>query len=401
MKKNAINLLLAAFLMLAATGPARAELLGDTLQPFVSVAEMYDSNLFRVRDRAALQALIGDDRLDDFITIASLGTGVRHQLSRQELDLLLRRDFIRYHHYSDQDVDRDEVKGGLSLLFLDALRVRLDGAYLRSPEPRSDYRSPDLNERKDLAAGVLVGYEMPSGLGLEWAYRWMEVKYSLPQFRTSEHDVNRYTATVSWKISPESRIYAAYQRDDTAYDQLLPLGAAVVDNSNIADSLRVGLEKVFSPRSSLSCSGGYLKRRNKASAARDFSGVVGKAVLGYGLTQKLGLKLRGERKLAEETFASSIYSISDSVGADLVYQLTEKVKGTLGGQLSRKDFQNLPQSGVDTRSDRTQELNAGLEWTPMEGLSVTASYGLAKRRSDEQTFDFTDHIAMASLGYHF
>ncbi len=381
--------------------PARAAFLGDTLKPFASVTEMYDSNIFRVRDRAELKSLVGEERLGDFITVASIGTGVRYRLSRQELDLLVRRDFIRYGNYSDQDVDRDEANGAVTLALLDALRVRIDGSYAKTPEARTDYRSAAVNRRREMAAGVSVGYVMTSGLGFEAAYRRLTVDYSLPQYRTSEYYIDRYAGTVSYRISPEARLYATYQRDEREYDQALVLGPTAVNNSNSADSIRVGLDKTFSPRTAVSCYVGYLNRRHKASSARDFSGVIGKVAASYALTAKLGFLLNWERQLYEETYADRIYSVTDTIGAGFAYQFTPKVKGTVFDRLSWKDFRDVPGSGVAPRSDFTQELNAGVEWTPLTRLTVSAGYQYARRSSDDPSFDYSDHVATATVAYRF
>lgn len=386
---------------LAAATPAHADFLGDTLKPFASVTEMYDSNIFRVKDREELKASIGDSRLGDFITVASVGTGLRYRLSQQELDLLVRHDFIRYGHYTDQDADRDEARGGLSLLFLDSLRIRLDGSYVKSPEARTDYKSVEVNRRRDVAAGVAVGYEMTAGLGLEGGYRRLTVDYSLPRYRTSEHAIDRYTGTVYWRLSPSARVYASYQRDETEYDEELTVASGAVNNSSSADSIRIGLEKTFSPKTAVSCSVGYLDRRHKGASARDFSGVIGRADVTYGATAKLGLILSGERQLYEETYTSRIYSVTDMVSAAMAYQVSEKVKLTVSERLTWKDFRDVPNSGAAPRSDFMQELSAGIEWAPIKGLAVSSGYTFSSRSSDEAAAEFDDHTVMTSLSYRF
>lgn len=395
------TLLLAAIFAAATAGPARADLLGDTLKPFASVTEMYDSNVFRVRDREQLKAQFGDDRLGDFITVAAVGTAVRYRVSRQEFNLHLQRDFIRFGHYSDQDVDRDEGNGALSLSLFDAVRIRLDGAYVNSPEPRTDYRSAGVNKRRNMEGGVSAGYEMTSGVGFEAVYRRLTVDYSLPQYRTSEHAIDRYAGTVSYRLSPEARLYATYQRDETEYTEALTIGPTSVNKSNSADFFRIGLDKTFSPKTAVSCSLGYLNRRYGASSARDFSGMVGKAAITYGVTEKLGFMLNGERQLYEETYAERIYSVNDSVGARFVYRISEKVRGTVFDRLSWKDFRDVPGSGVARRSDFTQEVNAGIEWDPVTRLTVSAGYQYAKRSSDDPTFDYSDHTLMTGVAYRY
>ena len=382
-------------------GPACAALLGDTLKPFASVTEMYDSNVFRVKDREQLRLLVGDDRMGDFTTQASVGTAIHYTLSRQELDLLYRHDFIRFAHYTGQDVDQDTASGSLKLTILDRLRITADGSYSKTPQPRADYQSTGQNEVTNIAGGVTVGYEMVSGVGFDAAYRRINVDYSLPQFSANQYGVNSYSGTLFYRISPETKIYGTYQRDDTTYGEQLPLGPVSVDNSNVSDSFRVGLYKSFSPRTAVSGYVGFLNRRHNAASARDFSGPIGKAEISYGLTAKLGLVLNWERQIHEETYTDRIYSVNDAVGAGLVCQISEKLKGTLMDRVTWKGFADLPGSGVVARSDFINDLNTGLEWVPINRLTVSLNYGFSTRNSDDDSFDFSDHAVTVGLSYKY
>jgi hypothetical protein len=179
------------------------------------------------------------------------------------------------------------------------------------------------------------------------------------------------------------------------------VGALTLRSDNVGDSFRIGLSKSFSPRTAVSGYIGYLERRHSALPARDFSGPIGKAEITYGLTPKLGLILNWERQLVEETYADRIYSVSDLAGAGLVYQVTEKLKGTVMGRLSWKDFADLPGSGVVPRSDFTQDLSAGVEWAPYNRLTIDLGYQYSVRSSDDDTFDFDSHAVTSGIAYRF
>jgi len=390
------------FVFLAATaGEARAALLGDTIKPFASVTQMYDSNVFRVNGPDQARALTGDDRLGDFITVAAVGTGVHYTVSREELNLLLEKDFLRYSHYAGQNADRDMATGNLGLVFLDKLRINLDGSYSRIPEPRSDYQNPGLNTVTSYGEGLAVAYETPMGVGMQAAYRRTTVDYSLQELKPNEHSSDRYEGTLFYRLSATSRTYVSYQREYISYGQNLQLASQSVNNDSTSDSVRLGLDKTFSPKTAVSCYLGYLNRRHDAFPARDFDGVTGKAEITYGLTARLGLAVNGGRQLNEESYADWIYSVNDWVGAALVYAVTEKIKGSLSDRLSWKRFKEIPGSGVAARSDRQHEINAGAEWAPLERLTVSFGYQYSARSSNLDTFDFTDHTVMSSLAYRF
>ncbi len=392
---------LAAVILLVLNGTTNAAFLGDILKPFVTASEMYDSNVFRVKDLGQLQAMVGDEQLYDFITMVTVGTQLHYSISRQELNLLLKRDFIFYAHYTDQNIDQNEASGNLALTFFDKVKMRIDGAYKTAPEPHVDYRSAAVNERTNISYGVSLGYEMMSGIGFEAAYRGSEVDYSLAQYKPNEYSVDTFSGKVSYRLSPDARIYAAYHRDDTDYKVNRQIGSETVNNGSAADSIRLGLEKTFSPKTSVSCYVGYLERRHNSDSARDFDGLVGKAEINYGLTGKIGLMLNWERQLYEETYADQIYSVTDAIGAGLAYAITEKTKATIYNRVTWKDFQGIAGSGVATRSDFLHDLNVGFEWTPIKRLTVNLGYQYSMRSSDDSSFDFTDHTVTTSVGYKF
>jgi opacity protein-like surface antigen len=397
--KVLFSLVTALAVLIIFTGRGEGAFLGDTLKPFVTLAEMYDSNIFRVKDRSQLP--VGDEQLYDFITTVTVGTKFHYSLSQAELNLLLKKDFLIYEHYTDQNTDQNEVNGNLAITFFDKVKMRIDGAYKTAPEGRGDYRSTAVNELKYTAYGVSLGYETPTGVGFEAAYRRAAVDYSLVQYKPNEYAVDTFSGTVSYRLSADAKIYAAYRRDDTEYKENMLLGSTSVNNSSAADSIRFGLEKTVSPKTTVSCYIGYLDRRHNQASARDYSGVIGRVAATYGITGKLGLMLNGERQIYEETYADRIYSVTDTFGIGLSYDLTAKTRATFYNWLLWKDFRDIPGSGVAKRSDFLHGMNIGLKWSPLNRLTVDLGYQYSTRSSDDETLNFADHMARASVSFKF
>jgi len=400
MSGGALLLLVFAALLYPA-GAARGAFLGDTVKPFASVSEVYDSNVFRVKDKEALQALTGDTRMGDLINVTSVGSEFHYDLSRQKLDLLLMRDFIMFGRLTRLDTSRTELSGNLALNLLDKVKVKIDAGYLKAPLPRADYQAAELNDMTSLRYAILLGYELGSGLGLEASYRRAEVAFSLPQYRANEYGDNQYSGTLSYRTRNDTRLYASYQREDRAYPEDLRQGEVTVKRDNVSDSLRAGFSKKFTPRTQVSGYVGYLNRRHSAVPIRDFSGVVGKAELDYGVSPKLGLVLNGELQIYEETYKDRAYSVSNSVGAGVVYQVSEKVKASVLHKVALKEYVALPGSGAGQRRDLTQELSAGVEWKPVQRCTVNLGYQFSTRGSSDSRFDFKDHTVSAGVAYKF
>ena len=112
-------------------GSALAGLAGDRIRPYLSVREVYDDNIFRVRDEGQLKSSIGDDQLADYLTIYTIGMGLDYRWSRQGLGVQLRKDFLRYGHYTSQNSGQDDVRGDIALRVLDRISAKITGGYSR------------------------------------------------------------------------------------------------------------------------------------------------------------------------------------------------------------------------------------------------------------------------------
>ncbi|UFS68818.1 outer membrane beta-barrel protein [Geomonas sp. RF6] len=399
--KGAVSLALALPPLFLGADEASCAFLGDVLKPFASVSETYDSNVFRVEDSGQLAALLGDDQMSDFSTIFTIGTALRYTVSHQSFEAMLKRDFIRFSHYTQEDADRDEVSGKANLSLLQKWTLKLDGGYTSAPEPRTEYTNPQQNIRTTYRYGFLAGYQLPIGLTLEAGYRRREVAYSLETYNVSEYDADIYTGTITWQISPTAQTYGTYEHDERTFREGTFVDGETLKRDNTGDSFRIGFNKTVSPRTSVSTYLGYLSRRHDDFPERDFSGVIAALEGSYGLTYKTRLLIGGERQIYEETYTDWIYSVTNTFSLGVNYQVTEKVKATALERLMWKDYEALPESSAPNRSDFINETSAGVEWAPINRLTLNLDYTYSSRDSDIEGFDFTDHTVTASVAYRY
>jgi len=401
-KGNSVQIWMAVIFSLLVVEYAHADFIGDTVKPFASLTGMYDSNIFRVRDKDELRAITGgDSRMGDYIAVLSVGTDVHYMISRQELNLMLKKEFMRYEHYSSQNSSADQATGNIALAVVDRLKINLLGSYTKRPVSRQDYQSTGLNKITDITGGIIVSYEMPAGFEIAGSYRKEKVSYSLPVFNANEYSVDQYAGTLTYKVSTTMNLYSTIQREYTRYRDDMVFGGESINNNSTSDSIRFGLSKTFTPKTTVSAYIGYLERRHREAAQRDFDGVIGRAEIAYGITAKLGLLVNAERLLYEEIDQLRTYSVTDSIGAGLTYEITEKTKARVFDKYYWKNFKNMPGIEAPKRTDRINELSLGVQWQPTAAILVDIGYQYVTRRSDIDLLNYNDHIAKASVAYHF
>lgn len=178
-------------------GNAFAALPGDKIKPFFSVREVNDSNIFRVKDKEQLKSIIGDGQLYDSLTILTAGLDLNYPIRRQEVDVFLRKDFLRYSHYSNQDSDQNDIKGNILLNFLDRISVKITGGSTKSLESRENYRTRQKNERTTKVSGLSLGYTLPSGFSILTALSQEKVDFSLSELSSREYKRKGYSGILS------------------------------------------------------------------------------------------------------------------------------------------------------------------------------------------------------------
>jgi len=191
-------------LLLLINNTAFAEVLGDRIKPFISVREVYDSNVFRVKDKESLKSIVGDDQLHDFITILSAGVNLNYEISRQKMDLLLRKDFIYFKHYDDQNSNQDTANGNLNLRVYDKFSAKINGFYTKNLEPKEYFLTDKKIYRTEKGGGIELGYDMPLGFTIKAGFRQEDVDFSIPELDIRERTIRIFTGGISYIISPNS-----------------------------------------------------------------------------------------------------------------------------------------------------------------------------------------------------
>lgn len=404
MKRLTLTLLVFFSFLLLKDSSAFAEILGDKIKPFFSVREVYDSNIFRVKDKEQLKGIIGDDQLSDFVTILTLGLDLNYQISRQELGLLLKKDFLRYSHYTSENSEQDEVNGSISLRVLDRISANLKGSYTKVPVAKENYLTKQKNERTTTTGGITLGYDLPSGFRIHAGFRQEKEDFSLSVFDYRERTNKSYSGTLSYSPSTESRFYAVYQRIALDYDLLQPIGGTLVNNDSTGDIITIGFDRKLSHKTSLSLYAGHLWRKYKEFKARDFHGVIGKAVVNYIITEKLTLSIIGERELHEAVFLDQIYSVDESLQLVIGYKPTAKIKTFIDSktaEISYKGDANIIAIAFPERKDRLNELRTGIAWSPIRRLSIDLLYRYMARQSNFGIYDFKAHGIEFGATYKF
>jgi hypothetical protein len=391
-------------LLLLINSSAFASVLGDKIKPGISIREIYDSNVFRVKDKEFLKGLVGDDQLHDYITIMSAGVNLNYEISRQKLELLLREDLIYFTHYDDQNANQDNANGNLTLRVYDRFSAKINGLYTKVMEPKEYYLTDEKIYRKNKGGGIELGYDMPLGFTIKAGFRLEDVDFSIPELEVRERTIRIFNGGISYTISPDSEFDILYASDIIDYNIRQSIGGKLVNNDSTGDTIKCVFHKKISPETLASLSVGYHQRKYDEFDARDFHGFIGKADVSYGITEKVTLTARAERMLYEETFLDQTYSVNESLGLGASYKATEKIKAYIYGSTAKRSFKgnsNIIKTGLPDREDDIDEFKTGAVWSPIQRLDIDLLYRYEKRDSNYDIYNYEDHGIELGMSYTF
>lgn len=381
-----------------------AEIIGDRIKPFVSAKTYYDSNIFRVKDKEFLKALSGDDRMSETINQLTVGASFNYKWSRQELEALIKRDFVRYNHYKEQNANQDEFSLKLKLNFLDKIKATASESYRRALVLKKDFTSNQKNEQLSETKEVSVGYDLPSGFALQGLVRIERKDFSLQILEAKEYTNGTYSGALSYSPSADSTFFASYHINEIDYDKKQAVGGRLVSNDSRGEMFKLGYNGKLGGKTVVSLSGGYSGRRYEEFSSRNFVGLIGKAQLAHQLTGKVTLSAVAERWLQEEIFLDQLYSVDESVSLTATYKTTAKIETYLSGVYTQKSFRgdsHLALTAFQQRSDRLNDLAAGVGWTPARLLNLDMVYRFSERGSNYDRYKYKSHGLELGVSYKY
>ncbi|MBF0329894.1 MAG: outer membrane beta-barrel protein [Nitrospirae bacterium] len=381
-----------------------AEIIGDRIKPFVSARTYYDSNVFKVKDKEYLKAVSGDDRMSETINQLTVGASFNYKWSRQELEAMIKREFLRYKHYKEQNSNQDEFSMKLKLNFLDKVKATASENYRRALVLKKDFMSNQKNEQISDAKEFSIEYDLPSGFAIQGLVRTERKDFSLQALGVKEYTNNTYSGVLSYAPSPDSTFFASYHINEINYDKKQAVGGRLISNDSIGEMFKLGYNGKLGGKTVVSLSGGYSGRRYEEFSSRDFIGIIGKAQLAHQLTGKITLSAVAERFLQEEIFLDQLYSVDESVSLTATYKPTAKIETYLSGLATQKSFRgdsHLALTTFQQRSDRLNDLVAGVGWSPVQLLSLEMVYRFSERDSNYDQYKYKSHGLELGVSYKY
>ena len=373
--------LFSVFCSLLSTAQAESNIhLGNLeINPFVSIEETYDDNIFLEPD---------NQENEDWITTAKLGADLRMPLApAREEDFMFKGkyalDVISFSDEAAQNRLDHTLEAAIDCNFANDFSLKVKDKLLKTGVPPNSELTA-LEERLSNSAKVVLGYEREM-IGFDAGYQNKRDDYNnLNGLDRYEHI---FTLTAYYQLFPKTSIFGEYNFGSIEYD------VTTTNSDSDYNQGRLGLKGELTSKLTGIVKAGYKSSDYDQAAKDDFEGITTYLNLIYELWERSTVKLYGERGAVESSYRTNSYFAMNKIGLKLDYELSDKLFLTTGGSygLNKYPDQTTEASLSAKRKDRIYNALIGLRYEMKEWVYISGEYEYKQRDSEFSTFDYEDN----------
>jgi exopolysaccharide biosynthesis operon protein EpsL len=366
----------------------------------VGVRASYDDNLYRLPEGLDPATLTGPGATrSDVVERALLGVDGHWQWSQQKLLLNVTADHNRYDN--NDELDNTAGRGSLQWDWKAGsfLSGKIGGDYSRSLANFANTRFLEKDELSSTGYFATVGFRLGPSWHLKTGARRTETEHSAFQRRFDDSQTDSVIAGLEYETSSENTIGVQARRSEATFQNGLNLDGVMFVRDYTDEALTLEVNRIFSPRTQLVLSAGYLQREYKDPGLAlidrgSFEGGIGEATLDWEATNKITLSIQGWRNLRAYLDSCADYFVALGGSVAATWTPTNKIAMKLDVGYETQDYLgagvNLPS---DARLDKVGSVGLTIGYSPLRKLRLELSGHVENRDSDRDVLSYDSQIA--------
>ena len=360
--------------------------------------ELYDDNLYRLPESSNSRS-VGED----YIRRVSAGLDGNWQWLRQKvlLDLLAMNNAYDRHDQLDNTSGR--ARAEWKWRAGSAWSGALGGDFNRTLASFSatQFRGRDLLDVTGTFASLT--YQLGPRWSFKAAGRSASTEHGAAERRYDNFDTDSTTAGLRFKTASESEIGVDVRRTEGHFDRAANVAGQLFDRSYADEVATLELNQIYSPRTHLELSVGYLERKYDDVALADVGkesvkGTVGELLLVWQASNKIVLNFAGWRHLRAYLDAESEYFISEGGSIAPTWEPSEKISVALElGYETQHYLGKGASSEIAARVDRVQSGRLEIGYSPLHKLRFDLTGNLEKRDSNRSTLEYDAQVVSVGV----
>lgn len=358
--------------------------------PGITVAETYDDNVYRTSTNE--QSDLVTEIAPNFATVSDFDL---HQL------FFAARGSFGYHADKTSENYQDYSIGGGGRLDLDYKTfLQLQSTYRKAHENRESPDSPNSDEPVEYS---LTTHEASFARELGVIKLYIDGVYDRFTFENSQNgplqidnssrdrDIYALDMRVAYEYFPNYNIYIGASHDWRRYRD-----NSAVSRDSEGYGVRVGTDLYITGKIKADIYAGYLERTYDANLPNVDAVNYGGSII-WNATGLTSITAEVSRGIEETTFndISGDLQTSFSVGVDHLLRHNLFLSADAGVRYSDYESRTVP------RDDENYNAGLGIEYRPLDGLSLNADYKYSERDSTINTDDYSSNAVRVSVSKNF
>ncbi|WP_233212565.1 XrtB/PEP-CTERM-associated polysaccharide biosynthesis outer membrane protein EpsL [Collimonas sp. PA-H2] len=318
----------------------------DAVTPYAGYSIGYDSNLLRLQNSAAAQAMgIGSD-LSDTTQRYLFGLAVDKTLSRQHLTANLNVAKVDYNHFDQLNHLDKNLAANWNWHAGDHFEGNIGANYSEGLTPFIDFHLLERNIRTQEKVYADGSWLFHPSWRVRGGLEYSKLKYDLASQQPAANNQNRTELGLDYLAASGSTIGLQLRHTHADFPNPELDNGLLVFNGYNQDEVKAKIDWLLSGKTQLHFLGGWVSRKQDALPVRNFSGVNTRLSADWSPTGKIQLSVAGWREIGAVDDLSTVYSLNHGASLGSTWQYSEKIQLVAQYKYQKRDFG--PSSGSGT-----------------------------------------------------
>jgi exopolysaccharide biosynthesis operon protein EpsL len=318
----------------------------DAVTPYAGYSVGYDSNLLRLQNSAAAQAMgLGSD-LSDTTQRYLFGLAVDKTLSRQHLTANLNVTKVDYDHFGELDHDDKNLAANWNWHAGDHFEGNIGANYSQGLTPFIDFHLLERNIRTEENAYADGSWLFHPSWRVRGGLTYTKLKYDLVSQQPLDNTRNQSELGLDYLAASGSTIGLQLRHTHADFPTPELDNGVLLFNGYNQDEVKAKIDWLLSGKTQLHFLGGWVSRTQDASQVRNFSGINTRLSADWSPTGKIQLTVAGWREIGAVDDLSTVYSLNHGASLASAWQYSEKVQLVAQYKYQKRDFGQSAGSGT-------------------------------------------------------
>lgn len=371
----------------------------DTLNFILGGQVRYDSNLFRLSGSEDPEPTLGRSQKSDIIYTTNAGIRIDKPYSLQRFVVEAMVVDNRFKTYDFLDY----TAFNYSAAWHWNLTPRITGVLLAEQKQEmnsfAEFREAEKNVQTSNVRLFTVDGDLGGGFHAIGGLLDVRARNSKTFDAVGDYQQDGFEVGGKYVASSQNWISLLQRETDGEYRgrELDPV--AQLDSGFDQSETEANMFWRFTGKSSIDAKLGYLKREHDNFDDRDYSGMVGRLLYRWDITDKTQLNVSVSRNLYSYQEAENSYYIAETFSISPVWEYSPKTTLRARYDYSEREYRGAIVSIPELRDDRLQMFLLAADWKATRNIIVTGALQRDKRSSNFEDFDY--NATSASINAQF